>query len=91
MDANTFLKDLRNQIDELANFIMKEISGEPSQNEGAVECSIRIMKEQKKEIKRLRKIFRDYCRQCGKGGHDPKDKICHKCFVSRGARPGKWE
>ena len=32
------------QISQLANFIMAEIPGEPSQDEGAVDCAIRIMK-----------------------------------------------
>jgi len=48
-----------NQIDQLANFIMAEVDGEPSENEGAVECAIRIMKEQKHTIdflKERRKI-----------------------------------
>lgn len=33
------------QIDDLARFIMAEIPGEPSRDEGAVECAIRIMKK----------------------------------------------
>ena len=38
------------QIDKLANFIMKEVPGEPSLNEGAVDTAIRIIKEyQEKE------------------------------------------
>lgn len=44
---------LREQIDELANFIMAKIDGEPSRNEGAVECAIRIMKEQRDRIAEL--------------------------------------
>ncbi len=32
------------QITKLANFIMAEVDGEPSQNEGAVDCAIRIMR-----------------------------------------------
>lgn len=35
--------DLRRQIRELAEFIMGSIPGEPSQNEGAVKCAIRVM------------------------------------------------
>ena len=34
------------QVNELANFIMLEIPNEPSQDGGAVETAIRIMKEQ---------------------------------------------
>lgn len=37
-------------IDRLAEFIMSEIPGEPSQSEGAVDTAIRIMKEQKKAL-----------------------------------------
>ncbi len=33
------------QIDKLANFIMSEIEGEPSQNEGAGDTAIRIIKQ----------------------------------------------
>lgn len=37
------------QIEKLANFIMAEIDGEPSEDEGAVDCAIRIMKCQNKD------------------------------------------
>lgn len=33
-----------NQIDRLASFIMNEVDGEPSEDEGAIDCAIRIMK-----------------------------------------------
>ena len=32
------------QIEKLANFIMAEVPGEPSQSEGAVDCAIRIIR-----------------------------------------------
>lgn len=32
------------QIDQLANFIMAEVPGEPSPDEGAVECAIRLIR-----------------------------------------------
>ncbi len=35
----------KQQIEKLANFIMSEIPGEPSQSEGAIDCAIRIMRE----------------------------------------------
>ncbi len=44
------MSDLTEQIKELACFIMGNIEGEPSQDEGAVECAIRIMREQKERI-----------------------------------------
>ena len=34
------------QIDCLAEFIMKNIEGEPSKSEGAVECAIRLLEKQ---------------------------------------------
>ncbi len=45
---------IREQINSLANFIMSEVDGEPSQNEGAVECAIRIIQEQKETIEVLK-------------------------------------
>lgn len=36
------------QIDNLAKFIMDEIPGEPSQNQGAVDTAIRLLKKQAK-------------------------------------------
>ena len=38
---------LREQIDQLANFIMAEIPGEPSQSQGSVDTAIRIMTNQR--------------------------------------------
>ena len=40
------------QIDKLANFIMSEIEGEPSQDEGAGDTAIRIIKQLKTEIEK---------------------------------------
>lgn len=37
--------DVEKQIDDLANFIMHEVEGEPSQSEGAVECAIRLLRK----------------------------------------------
>ena len=34
------------QIGKLARFITEEIPGEPSQSEGAVDCAIRVMRDQ---------------------------------------------
>jgi len=38
-------ESLRSQIDRLANFIMKEVPGEPSQSQGSVDTAIRIIRE----------------------------------------------
>src|SRR5699024_1091009 len=47
--ARCYLEDLdepeaNSQIDKLAYFIMSEVEGEPSQNQGAVDTAIRIIK-----------------------------------------------
>ena len=38
------------QIEKLASFIMNEVDGEPSQDEGAGDCAIRIIKSYKEQI-----------------------------------------
>lgn len=42
----------KNQINKLADFIMNEVEGEPSQDEGVVDCAIRIIKEAKNDKRR---------------------------------------
>ena len=47
---------VNSQIDKLANFIMSEVEGEPSQSQGAVDTAIRIIKSyqnQEREQKSL--------------------------------------
>ena len=39
--------NLQEQIDQLANFIIAEIPGEPSQSQGAVDTAIRIMADER--------------------------------------------
>lgn len=46
---------LANQIDTLAGFILKNVPGEPSQSEGAVECAIRIIHQLQQKIAELEK------------------------------------
>ncbi len=41
---------LSSQIDTLANFIRREVPGEPSQSEGAVDCAMRIIRTQQATI-----------------------------------------
>jgi hypothetical protein len=38
-------ESLESQINRLAEFIMHEVPGEPSESEGAVDCAIRIIRE----------------------------------------------
>ena len=45
---------LEEQVDMLAIYILHEVDGEPSKNEGAIECAIRIMRESKSESQTLR-------------------------------------
>jgi hypothetical protein len=56
-DINTSLEaveSLGSQIDRLANFIMREIDGEPSRSEGAVDCAIRLLRDRQTEITKAR-------------------------------------
>ena len=55
--------DLDKQIEELANFIMAEVNGEPSRDEGAVECAIRIIKELIAEVRRLEEELKNALEQ----------------------------
>lgn len=48
------------QLEYLANFIMAEVDGEPSQNEGAGECAVRIIRELQAEISNLRDEAREH-------------------------------
>ncbi len=46
-------KKMEEQIDGLADFIMKDVEGEPSQNQGAIETAIRIIKELQQKNNKL--------------------------------------
>lgn len=46
-------RHLQDQITKLANFIMENVPSEPSRNEGAVDCAIRIITELQAKIKTL--------------------------------------
>lgn len=50
-------------IDALAKWIMENVPGEPSQNEGAVDCAIRIMDSALAENARLKEV-QDRDRRC---------------------------
>ena len=39
------METLEHQVQRLANFIMENIPGEPSQDEGAVDCAIRLLRD----------------------------------------------
>jgi len=43
----------KSQIEILANYIMFEVPGEPSQDEGAGECAVRIIKKLRRANKEL--------------------------------------
>lgn len=55
--AEAYLR-LREQIDELADFIMAEIPGEPSQSEGAVDTAIRLLRRREHPALVIRKSVR---------------------------------
>jgi hypothetical protein len=48
---------LKSQIDKLATFIMQNIPNEPSQNEGAVDCAIRIIKGSRKRFEDINSVI----------------------------------
>ena len=45
LEAATSYVAALNQIDRLAGFIMEAFPGEPSQDEGAVDCAIRLLRQ----------------------------------------------
>lgn len=42
----THNESLDSQVDRLANYIMNNIPGEPSQNQGAIDTAIRLLRNQ---------------------------------------------
>ena len=46
----------KSQIDKLANFIMKEVDGEPSKNEGVGDTAIRIIKKLQKQVNKYERM-----------------------------------
>jgi hypothetical protein len=44
------------EVERLASFIMDEIPGEPSQSEGAIDCAIRLLRDQAATIQRVRDL-----------------------------------
>jgi hypothetical protein len=53
--AEQRVHDLELQIDALANYILSEVPGEPSQSEGAVDTAIRVMREQRTQLDNVRR------------------------------------
>ncbi len=49
----------REQIDKLAKFIMEEVDDEPSQDEGAVDTAIRIIREQNRKLRIMKNVLGD--------------------------------
>ncbi len=47
------------EIDKLANFIMKEVDGEPSKSEGAGTTAVRIIKQLQAKNKELREVIKN--------------------------------
>ena len=70
------------EMEKLANFIMVEIEGEPSQSEGAGTCAIRIIKQLQAEIKRHKDAVLG-CDKCGNPEiHQEWEgtKLCQICY-----------
>ena len=49
---------MNKQIELLANFIMENVEGEPSQSEGAVDCAIRIIANLQVKAAKLERVAR---------------------------------
>ena len=49
---------MNKQIELLANFIMENVEGEPSQSEGAVDCAIRIIANLQVKVAKLERVAR---------------------------------
>ena len=47
---------LDKQIDDLATFILENVPGEPSQNETAVECAVRLLREWGTQLGKVRRV-----------------------------------
>ena len=48
-----YMVDTETQINKLANFIMQEVDGEPSQSEGAIDTAIRLIRKHLTEKPRV--------------------------------------
>ena len=48
---------MESQINDLANFIMKSVEGEPSKSEGACITAIRIIKQLQAQLEKLKKKY----------------------------------
>lgn len=59
---------LQEQIDRLANFIARNVLGEPSQNQGAVDTAIRLLQGKIRDASMIRHLYDDYVEPL-KDGH----------------------
>lgn len=73
------------QIERLAAFIMAEMPGEPSKNEGAVDTAIRLMGEWKDRAEKLWSIADDIdtMSDVAKGNDKLYRNLVHKAHVKR--------
>lgn len=71
---------LREQIDELASFIMREIPGEPSQSQGAVDTAIRLLCHGQQQIREAVQREREECAKVVEA------YVCDDCTVARQIR-----
>jgi len=82
-EAQAEAKRLDEQITQLANFIIDEVPGEPSRDEGAVDCAIRWMRSRLAEPE----PEKEPCPKCGGTGcldtpFSDSDPCCEECAGS---------
>ena len=72
-------EDLDAQVKKLANFIMDNLPGEPSQSEGAIDCAIRILQRYSDDLIKMTDAYieaanpgidMDKVRRSREAGHD---------------------
>lgn len=53
------IENAQRQIKRLADFILKEVPGEPSKNQGAIDTAIRVIRTMQKQINRMDVEFKN--------------------------------
>ena len=80
------------QLKILTDYIMAEVDGEPSRNEGAADTAIRIIKQLRAENKELRSCLKTHgCHHVGCQANGPGGCNCglQKALEGKEAKDGK--
>lgn len=77
------------QIDKLANFIMNSVDGEPSQNEGAGDTAIRIIKQQQALIEQLVEALQQIDERLENLGYDRDGTVRNLAIIALAAAATK--